>query len=1125
MPLDNRADHQRICHLLYYISACLAIKQKSNGDLNAAGIGERLGNRELRRTIGQLLQEDLTWDQKEISLGRTSRITTGEVVDMLVSLRQSLAEDYQQFEESYHRVLTTEDFLTALYKLVELTPAERLSLDLPAGDGLTLLQRALLILQTVGGLENYEMLLRLYKAAVGLDFTRAEVVLNNLTEVDDLIAESVRKSLGFLPQRPSRGQGVDRMLGREETILELTRKAQREIRRILARSGNQQLSVSGGAIVDSYVRHYLQPAFVKKLAQSIVANERLTDQFPVYLKRITLTASGPLPFADRELDVLTQTQGPYPPLLHPGLRQLDQQASLTHPYELPGPGDYELASQEATQVTVEFYIKVPGHYQPMIQDRFESLASQDQRRIDFAISSTGIGGALSHVIKVMNLALLQDIPCLKDYFPIAHDVTSTQAIIRDNVASPVWAHSLVKLCHKPVLGETLKACQDNQFRNYEEFAFGEPIGHGDYCGFDFLLSQVQASLQARLQAVRNAGIRPDNYIQELCQRVERLKIMQDANTYLRGYPFSSLAMIGIIEQNVLHAGSTPSFPLQKTDPYIYFEACLSIAEALLDEGIYRPVRAYLRRLEVMDEFVAQGLETNQADPAPIEVFSGSLIIRYLICLANYYYLYDTEDRAVQYLPPGCQTDVNREVLVQRAWSTLTQAQQHVSLRLRKYVVINEVSQGTFHPHYLLLSQIAHLRTKLLLFFPQWVPADESCLPTESFSGRLRTEASIHWGRLYLAEKARLYAAADGESEVYACYAAMQSWLYLIAAYAGPEKLNLTRPADSDRAGWRQLSPKQCFDWARQLRDHALIAYAETGRQCYYQVKEKSGLSRDNRDEFGSYHIEKIPPIYEARGRQYIQWSQSEQDLLVLDMSLLAVNPKEIPKLSPHHPTQNIYLFGTNACHLFFARGLYALCSNAANEFDTTDALASTIDWEAKLLHAMRLLNTAWAIAEEGGEVTKDKQDGDRVFYISRSFLHNRQNSRFSYPEIDAIRDLYPRRITEIADLGKIFAVACMVLRLGLLAPDDQAALEVDIDLLLDNVYSAQNLQRSRTQRALMKRQQRYNGHLDAYLNRAKTCLRKHKDLAHQDLDISEKRDALVKDLFSGLLMAQGLANQ
>ncbi|NJL45542.1 MAG: hypothetical protein HC922_07035 [Leptolyngbyaceae cyanobacterium SM2_3_12] len=1037
---------------------------------------------------------------------------------MLVSLRQTLAEDYRDFDESYHRVLTAEDCLTALYKLVELTPTERLSLDLPAGDGLTLLQRALLILQTVGGLENYEMLLRLYKAAVGLDFTQAEVVLNNLAEVDDLIAESVREALGFLPQRSSKGQGEDRLPGREETILELTRKAQREIRRILARSGNQQFSVTGGAIVDSYVRHYLQPAFVKKLAQSIVANERLTDQFPVYLKRITLTASGPLPFADRELDVLTQAQGPYPPLLHPVLRQLDQQTSLNTPPELPGPGDYELASQEATQVTVEFYIKVPSDYQPMIQDRFESLASQDQQRIDFTISSTGIGGALSHVIKVINLALLQDIHCLRNYFPIAHDVTSTQAIIRDNVASPVWAHSLVKLCHKPVLGETLKACQDNEFKNYEEFAFGEPIGHGDYCGFDFLLSQVQASLQARLQAIRNAGIRPNQYIQQLCQRVERLKIMQDAQTYLRGYPFSSLAMIGIIEQNILPAGPTPNAPLQKTDPYVYFEACLSIAEALLDEGIYRPVRAYLRRLEVMDEFVDQGLETSQSDFTTIEVFSGSLIIRYLICLANYYYLYDTEDRTEKYLPPGCQTDVNREVLVQRAWSTLNQAQQHVSLRLRKYVVINEVSQGTFHPHYLLLSQIAYLRTKLLLFFPQWVPTDEICLPTESFSGRLRTEASIHWGRLYLAEKARLYAAADGESEVYACYAAMQSWLYLIAAYAGSEKLTLIKPTDSDRVHRPQLSPKQCFDWARQLRDHALVAYAETGQQCYYQVKEKSGLARDIRDEFGSYQIEKIPPIYEARGQQYIQWSQSEQELLVLDMSLLAVNPKDLPKLSPHHPTQNIYLFGTNACYLFFARGLYVLCTNEADEFGATESLASEIDWDAKLLHAMRLLNTAWAIAEEGGEVTKDQQDGERVYHISRSFSSDRQPSRFSYPEIDAIRDLYPRRITEIADLGKIFAVACMVLRLGLLPPADQAALESDIESLLDNVHNAQNLQRSRTQRALIQRQKRYNGHLEAYLNRAKACLQKHKNLTHQTLDMAEKRDALIKDLFSGLLM-------
>ncbi|MBE9139345.1 hypothetical protein IQ254_19440 [Nodosilinea sp. LEGE 07088] len=1114
MPSDSPADYERSYHLYYYLCACLAFTQKPSGAINAKAIEEHLGKKELRKVVTALLQDDLSPDERSRKLGRLSRTTTGDVVKLLSNLRNSLAEGYQNFELPHTRVLAVEDMLTTLSKLVELAPEERHALGLQAGDGLTLLQRSLLILQTVGGLENYEMLLRLYKATVGLDFSQAEIALKNLGEVDDLVNDVVRQSLAFLPSQDARKANSSNVQRREDTVKELTRKAQREVRRLLARSGNQQLSSSGEAIVDYYVRQYLQPAFVKKLAQTIVANERLTDQFPVYLKRITLTPSGPLPFADKELDVLTQSSGPYPPLLHPALRQLDQSISLTRYLELPGPGDYELASQESTQVVVEFYVKVPQGYEPIIGDVLDRLGSQDRRRIDFTVSSTGIGGALSHVIKVINKALLQDIPCLREYFPIAHDVTSTQAIIRDNVASPVWAHSLVKLCRRQLVGETLNACQDNEFSDYENFSFADPIGHGDYCGFDFLLSQAQASLQARLQAIRSAGIRPDKYIQQLCQRVERSQVMQDAWTCLQGYPFSSLAMIGMIEQNLLPIGPDAEAQLQKTDPYIYFDACLSIVEALLDEGVYRPVRPYLRRLEILDRFVEQGLESTRLETEPFEVFSGALVIRYLLCLANYYYIYDTSDREPQYLPPGCQADVNRDILVQRAWETLDQAQRHASLRLRKYVVLNEVSQGTFHPHYLLLSRMAFLRTKLLLFFPRRVPRDDDYLPTESFVGRQRTDASIHWGRVYMAEKARLYAAADGDSEVYACYAAMQAWVYLIAAYTEAGKLNLITQTNGNRS--RQLDPNQCFAWARQLRNHALITYAETGRQCYYQIKEKSGLLKNNLDEFGAYYIEKIPPIYETRGPQYSQLVQSEKQLLVLDMSLLAVNPKDLPKVSPHHPTRTIYLFGTNACHLFFIRGLFMVCSNVASEFDPDDAPLTEIDWEGKLLHATRLLNTAWAIAEEGGVIEKDKQDDKRTYRISRAFNLEKQVGAFSSPEIDSIRDLYPRRINEISDLGKIFAIACMVLRLSLVQDSDRTALETDIDALLSSLHNAHSLKNSLTQRALLKRQKRYNGHLESYLAQAKKCLRNHQQQACQPKAIWQKRDDLFSELFSTL---------
>jgi hypothetical protein len=150
----------------------------------------------------------------------------------------------------------------------------------------------------------------------------------------------------------------------------------------------------------------------------------------------------------------------------------------------------------------------------------------------------------------------------------------------------VWAHSLVKLCLKETVAYTLQANPATKLGSYEEFSFADPIGHGDYCGFDFLISQAQSAFHARLQAIRNTGILPDTYIQHLCNRTEYFSALEDAHNRRSGYPFSSLAMVSLIEEKIM-ASKSSSEPLEKTDSYIYFDACLSIIETLLSEGLYR----------------------------------------------------------------------------------------------------------------------------------------------------------------------------------------------------------------------------------------------------------------------------------------------------------------------------------------------------------------------------------------------------------------------------------------------------------------------------------------------------------------------------------------------------------
>ncbi|NET08982.1 MAG: hypothetical protein F6K16_30630 [Symploca sp. SIO2B6] len=503
--------------------------------------------------------------------------------------------------------------------------------------------------------------------------------------------------------------------------------------------------------------------------------------------------------------------------------------------------------------------------------------------------------------------------------------------------------------------------------------------------------------------------------------------------------------------------------------------------------------------------------TNPPSSPTLPIFSGRLLIRYRICLAYYYYTYHTNEPDLRYLPPHCTPDINREILVQRAWRMLEQAQKHIDMRLRKYVIINEISQATFHPHYILLAQIAILQAKLLLFFSRFVPGQDQAsalLPTDRFVGQQRTKASTHWGQLYLAEKARLYAAADGDSERYACYAATQCWLHLMTAYADPTDLHLSAPLNSPNAQQgRVLSLQKCRDWAKTLRDHALISYADIGRRYYYQMKEKSGLPRHTSpDPFGPYDIERMPAIYEARGHDYDrlyqqfsqQFSTTGDDLWVWDMALLTVNPDYLPRLSPKHPKQTIYLFGTSACYLFFARGLYLLCSDRFTEF--TDGQKREIlpveirtdprrQWDYKLNHATRLLNLAWAIAEEGCQIQRSSDHASNAtsrLRITRPLSMGDRSNEYSSPEVNSVRDLYPHRINEIADLGKIFAATCLALRLYTVASEQHPSLVKDIQLLLNTLHGETHL--TPIAQELIAGQPRYNGHLAHHFTRIKRIL-------------------------------------
>jgi hypothetical protein len=1149
-------DHRRAYFLYRYLLLNLGFTDKPSGQIYAQKIRTRVGgDNQFNRLISPLKSEQdwLEWSRSTHKRKTDIEVSTSYLVEKLTTLRKNLEKDYAGGREPYNRILTQEDILLALYKLIELTYEERTALGLQNGDGFTLLKQTLLTLQSSSRAKKDETILQNYKAAIGLEPLREDHVIKTLSDVDKCIEQSVDTALRYLSPREPNDINKEVRDKNKKVRNDLTRTVKRESRNLLARSGITRFPTGEK---HPYIQKHLQPAFIRKLTQTLVNNKRLTAQFPVYLNRVTIEACGPLPFADANFADAnfadanlksSETLTSYPSLLNKEFQVLDLPFSQS---EITGPSEYHLASQGASKIVLEFYLKVPEPYTSSVHDIVGLAApnctdkNKKYRRIDFTVSSTGIGGTLSHATKVVNIILLADIACLSSFFPTAHDVTAISTIVGDNVSSPVWAHSLVKLCQKKALGEALDSFEeapeealDSQIFLYDKFSFGDPIGRGDFFGFDFLTTQVQASIKARLQAIKNAGVNPKEYIDQLCKKVEKQKALEQAQQYLTSYPFSTLAMVSVIQKSIL-GGMPDQEKLSADSPHIDFIACLSIAEVFLQEGAYRKASEYLKKIDVLKNYVkdssteVDGSEKHREERTSFVNFSGTLLVRYLLCKATYYYLFDdTGDSDLTYLPEKYQSGVRREQLVELAWGNLNKAYEQINTRSKRYLVLDEISQGTLHPHYELLSRIHSTQAKLLFFFPEYgFDSYKDIFDNDIGNQRIGHQRlpKIHWGRLYLMEKARLYTAADGNSDKYAIFSAIQSCLYLIAAYdEKPENLNLNLRATGANSNLK-LTPEACINWARTLRNHALIAYADTGRQCYYSIKQKSGLSRSLRHKgYGDYLIFTIPTIFEVKDSESensrlnnSRESRSTGETITLDMSLLCVDIENLPKLTSKHPTDDIYLFGANACYLFFARGLFLLCSDTTDEdfegSENNSKVQSPEQWESKFKKALRLFDMAWVIAEDGGKITQNTTESENLSMTIKRYPPGQdRGDQYTSPEIEDVRDLYLCRVSEIADLGKILSAACMTLYLHTLPSAKRPEIEENIDKIFSMLHGEYNLENSKE---LLNGQKRFNGHLDEKLKLAKGIIQGQEkpklDQPSSHNTIKRYRDQLMRKLFA-----------
>ncbi|MEM6866787.1 MAG: hypothetical protein AAF528_00185 [Cyanobacteria bacterium P01_C01_bin.121] len=1024
--------------------------------------------------------------------------------------------------------LSPENILRAFQIFTQLTAQELQALNLPTHSQHPLLQQAFLNLATFKSSEGEKHILNLYR-----DIYRSSINWN-----------------GDISENPplQSKEDVDSYIDNKVNNTDDQVKIKRAIDRLLLQAGTGQARFIEIEDQDHYIRNHINRSFIDRFIQTIIINNKLTKEFPVYLKRIAIEPIGPFP-----LPVGRSDPGR-------GLFLIDL-LKVCHPLEsdLYTAVDRifdQLPTRTVSKVIGYFYIRLKdtmiGHsqnYRGFSYEVYQRIRTQigEQIRVPFTVSSTGIGGTNSHITKIINAALLGGIDCFRQkYFPIAHDVFIEQSIIDNRVPSPVWSHSFVHLCDNDTMSDAMKSSStEAKIYRYDDLGSYGPEGRGDYCSFDAVLSTNKAAFHARLQAIKNTGTTPEDYLYSLLSRVEQQFLLDEAKSLIKGYPFFSFALESWLQKEMFSKTQEQSY---QEIPYILYNARLTIVETFLEEGAYRNAYEYLETVKKdldgqskigirwlqlyreskhkynsnLNETHAERSDQKMEDD--FKVISGSLMAHYEFCIAKYLYTLDwqTEINNGQdqyFLNLFDKGEITQTTIIVKAWQALDRAEKHLTVRIAKYHVVDEVSQATFHPHYQLLSKIYLLRAQFFIWFPTKVAPDGTVYrpPTQSTNFSHNSMHHRCRGLLFFLERARVYAACDGDDELYVTCTAYQSWAWLMTSFLMTEE-----SLALESHGSAYITKQDCWAWSRRLRNHALLKYAKIGQECYHAIKEKSGLSGElsRVRGFGQYAIDPIPVIRETIGEspgcrtlpqaEYTHGGiVGEIKVLYLDMQSLALPRGAIDPDNPDS-SQTIYLFGPKACYLFFIRGLYHLCSDDKEEFKSQKVTPKNQqEWDQKLEYCYRLFNYAWAIADDGCKIEQVAK-GETKWQIKRYV--DRNGRATSDPHVASVWDLYPYRMTEIADLGKVFAAVCAVLRLY--TSSKRQDREQEIDCLLTRLHKQPAFRNDAVFKAALKGQKRYNRHFESYLSNCKKNIRDVQNEAQVDKNsMLETRHELVSKIF------------
>ena len=833
----------------------------------------------------------------------------------------------------------------------------------------------------------------------------------------------------------------------QEIIKDLVDKILREVSRTEFQAGLRQIKTVVEQCPD-FVKNNLTSdsisnLFLESLSNSIIKNNLLGDKFPVYIDYLEIEKVKPLP-----------------------LKLYRGETGLINSHFLADNEDENryyaqgLEKQIAYRVRVYFYVYPPENWQPTLEISPFFKQEESNNRLEFCEEVVGVGSPIAHITTAINRFLFEGIDILKKqgYLPVTQKIVSEDKVIGNTRNSAVWSYSLVKLCKQKDVKNSLKDEID-----YNQIVADQELATGEFYGFDLLESAAKSALHARLRAIEKTGIDSQQYLQQLCQRIEEKYILKKAENWIKFYPFSLRAMQDYLEKKLFKdkyrnwdERNFKEVNNNQAWSMVAYEAHLAITQVYLQEGLYRIAKKYL-------EVIKPHIEKGRLD-------DKLLVSLYHICLFDYHFYTDLEDEERDHQERGSA--------IRKAEECLNIAEEYLQEYLKEYAIIGEYSQTNVHPFFYYLSRIYSHRAKIYLFFPYiaQLPSPKTHLLIEP---------------LRLLEKARIYAARDGDANYYAYWTVYQIWSYLITAYVGDTKLLKG-----------QFTRQNCLEWAERLIKNALDCYGERGRKSYQQIKNYSGkqtefsISNIVYEQYNDIYVQTIPPIIEiGKGSSHLdefyqkifQSSQSQQKIIQLPMSALTYLDS--------NSDNKIYLFGIHASLLLFGLGLVELCKDNQEE-----------GLEERILMAMKRFTLGAAIASEG---TVDEKRGEKT-YLQRIFTEQKQNNNQKMPEDFQIRGLYPHRLTQFTAKGKIFAATCRVILL-LYNYEKYNSYWPEVAYLLNDLHDAQTIIRSNNPDYSLG-QNRYSGHLVQQFKGVKSYLESQKNSGKSG-SLEEIRNRIVTDIF------------